>query len=223
MTRTLKVAVSLASTAAEAVGVKGICSIVSVGRGMFRPTIHADVSGSSLYSFKNETRSSLIRLIGLLLSCRHTSCTCLILCRRTGGRHCAFAIVCPMFLSTRSRTLGFHLSFLSAVVDDPPMTDVTVEQGICPCLCLCFSFSYVLSEGQVSLCTRLYQLCTHLRIKIIVPCVCKNSNRVQFSCLENSNTIQSNIRRKRVVFLIIIMSRASSPSSLPGSAGSSWA
>ena len=40
-----------------------------------------------------------------------------------------------MFLSTRSRTLGFRLSFLSAVVDDPPITDVTVEQGICPYLC----------------------------------------------------------------------------------------
>ena len=57
---------------------------------------------------KNEAHCSLIRLIGSLLSRRHASCTYLALCRRTGGRHCAFAIVCPMSLSTASSTLGFR-------------------------------------------------------------------------------------------------------------------
>ena len=49
---------------------------------------------------KNKTRSNLIRSVGKLLSCGHTNCTCLILCRRTGRRHCAFALVCPVSLST---------------------------------------------------------------------------------------------------------------------------
>ena len=139
MTRVLKMAVSLVSTAAEAVGVKGTCSVVSVGRGTCWPTIHADVSGSSLYSLRTKTRSNLIRLVGELLSCRHTSCTCLILCRRAGRRHCAFAIVCPMAHSTASSPLGFALNH-SAVVDGRPTTDVSVEQGICPCPFLCFYF-----------------------------------------------------------------------------------
>ena len=57
----------------------------------------------------NKTRSYLIRSVGELLSCGHTSCTCLILCRRAGGRHYTFAIVCPMSLSTAGSTLGFRL------------------------------------------------------------------------------------------------------------------
>ena len=71
--------------------------------------------------------------------------------------------------------------------------------------CFSFTFSFLLSDGEVSLCTCLYQLCTYLRFKIIVPRVGKKSHRIQFSCLENSNIIQSNIRRKRVVFLVIII------------------
>ena len=47
---------------------------------------------------KTETHCSLIRSVGKLLSFRHTSCTCLILCRRAGRRHCAFEIICPMSL-----------------------------------------------------------------------------------------------------------------------------
>ena len=58
---------------------------------------------------KNETHCSLIRSVGKLLPCRHTSCTCLMFCGRVGGRHCAFAIVCPMSLSTAGSTLGFPL------------------------------------------------------------------------------------------------------------------
>ena len=45
---------------------------------------------------KNKTRCKLIRSVGKLRSCGHTSCACLILCRRTGGRHCAFAVVFPV-------------------------------------------------------------------------------------------------------------------------------
>ena len=66
-----------------------------------------------------------------------------------------------------------------------------------------FPFSF--PKGKVSLCARLYQLCTHFRVKIIILRVCKNKNHIQFSCLENSNITQSNIRRKRVVFLITII------------------
>ena len=103
---------------------------------------------------ENERHCSLIRSVGKMLSCRQTSCTLLILCRRAGGRHCAFAIVCPMSLSTAS----------------PPVTDVTVEQDICPCPYICFylylfPFSFP-SKKKVSLCTRLYQFCTHFWIKI---------------------------------------------------------
>ena len=54
MIRALKVAVSLVLTAAEAVGVKGTCSVVSVGRCTCWPTMYTDVSGSSLYSLKTK-------------------------------------------------------------------------------------------------------------------------------------------------------------------------
>ena len=60
---------------------------------------------------ENETHSSLIRMVGKLLSCRHASCTCLILCRRAGRRHCTFAISCPMSLSTTTTTFGFRFRF----------------------------------------------------------------------------------------------------------------
>ena len=81
---------------------------------------------------KNKTRFNLTRSVGKLLSCRNTSCTCLILCGRAGGRHCAFANFRPMSLSTASSTLGFCFFNLSAVVDGLPMTDATVEQNILP-------------------------------------------------------------------------------------------
>ena len=70
------------------------------------------------------------------------------------------------------RKLGTRLLLLilSGVVDGPPVTDVTVEQDIFPCICLCFylylfPFSFP-SKKKESLCTRLYQLCTHFGIKI---------------------------------------------------------
>ena len=73
---------------------------------------------------KNKSRSNLIRSVSKLLSCGHASCTCSILCRRTGGRHCAFAVVRSLLV-------------LSSVVVGPPTTDAMVEQGICPCPCPC--------------------------------------------------------------------------------------
>ena len=189
MTRVLKMAVSLVSTAAEAVGVKGTCSVVSVGRGTCWPTIHADVSGSSLYSLRTKTRSNLIRLVGELLSCRHTSCTCLILCRRAGRRHCAFAIVCPMAHSTASSPLGFRFKSFSRRRRSSDDRCVG-RTGYLPLpfpLLLLFPFPFVLSERKVSLCTRLYQLCTCFRIEIVVPCISEKSNCVQFSCLGQSH------------------------------------
>ena len=61
---------------------------------------------------QNKTRSNLIRSVGKLLSCGHTSCTCLILRRRTGGRQCALAVV--VSLSTASSTLGLRFQFSQA-------------------------------------------------------------------------------------------------------------
>ena len=63
---------------------------------------------------ENKTRSRLVRLVGKMLPCRHTSCTCLFLCWRTGKRHCAFAIICPMSLSTTNSTFGFCLQFFQS-------------------------------------------------------------------------------------------------------------
>ena len=104
----------------------------------------------------------------------------------------------------------FSFFILSAAVDSLPVTDATVEQDICPCphhvLCLYLSLSP--SHRKVSLCARLYQLRTYFRVKIVVPCISEKSNRVQFSCLENSNIVQSNIRRKRIVLLVIIVTRS---------------
>ena len=81
---------------------------------------------------EDETHSDLVRLVGNMHSCRQTSCTCLVLCRRAGRRHGTFAIICPMSLSTTSTTFGFLPSVLSVVVDGPLMTDVTVEQDYLP-------------------------------------------------------------------------------------------
>ena len=97
---------------------------------------------------KNKTLSSLTLLIGCLLSCRHTSCTCLILCRRAGGRHCAFAVVCPV--CDRKLDTRFSPQILSAVVDAPPTTDATVEQDICPCPFLCFYLCLFLSNCELA-------------------------------------------------------------------------
>ena len=73
----------------------------------------------------------------------------------------------------------FSLAVLSIAVDDPPMTNVTGKQDICPCSCLCF-YLFLLSEGKVSLCARLHHWCTCFRVKI-VPRVGKKSNRIQFA------------------------------------------
>ena len=56
--RSLKVAVFLMPTAAEVVGVKGICSGASVGRGTFSPTIFADVPRSSLFSLRTKRNAT---------------------------------------------------------------------------------------------------------------------------------------------------------------------
>ena len=50
-----------------------------------------------------------------------------------------------------------------------------------------------------------YKLCAYFRVKIVVPRVGEKSDRVQFSCIENSTIVQSNIRRKRMVFLVVII------------------
>ena len=70
-------------------------------------------------------------------------------------------------------------------------------------LAFAFTCSLVLSEGKVSLYIGLYQLCTYFRVKLIVPRVGKKSNFIQFSCLQNSDVIQSNMRRKRIIFFIV--------------------
>ena len=70
MARSSKVAVFLMSKAAEAVGVKGICSVGSVGKGTFKPTLYADVSGSSLCSLRTNHTPTwiLVPLVGKVLS-----------------------------------------------------------------------------------------------------------------------------------------------------------
>ena len=45
------------------------------------------------------------------------------------------------------------------------------------------SFPISFPVREVNLCASLYQLCTHFRIKIVVPCTSEKSNRVQFSRL----------------------------------------
>ena len=72
-------------------------------------------------------------------------------------------------------------------------------------LAFALTFSSVLPERKASSHIGLYQLCTHFRVKIIVSRVGEQCNSIQFGCLENSNIIKSNIRRKRVVFLGIII------------------
>ena len=49
------------------------------------------------------------------------------------------------------------------------------------------------------------KLCAYFRVKIVVRRVGEKSGRVQFSCIENSNIVQSNLRRKRVVFFVVII------------------
>ena len=156
---------------------------------------------------ENGTHSGLIHLVGKMLACLHTSCTCLVLCRRAGRRHCTFAIICPNVPFDHKHEIRFLPSVLLVVADGLQTTDATVEQGICPLPFFFFafslSFSFVLSQKkEISLCTCLYQLCTHLRVKIIVPCVSAKCNCIQFSCLENSSILLGNIPRKRVVLTI---------------------
>ena len=101
----------------------------------------------------------------------------------------------------------FSPSVLSVAVDGPPVTHATGEQDICPCS-LSLPLPFFLSKGKASLCTRLYQLCTHLRVKIVVPCISKKSKRIQFGCFEHCNIAQSNIRRKRIVLLVVVVTRS---------------
>ena len=72
----------------------------------------------------NETHSGLIRLVDKLLSCRHTSCTCLILCRRAGRRrHCTFAIIGPvssiprMWLNQRVNTMWSSVNKFAQIIE----------------------------------------------------------------------------------------------------------
>ena len=113
---------------------------------------------------ENETHSSLLRFVGKLLSCHHSCCTCLVLRRRTGRRHCTFSIMRPCPFRPQARHPWFLPSVLSVVVDGPPTTDATGEQDICPCPYLrpLFTFAFYLSERKVKLCICLYQLCTHI-------------------------------------------------------------
>ena len=192
MARTSKVALFLMSTAAEAVTVISICSVGSGGKGTFLTNQKCGCIGIVTVFVENETLSDLVRLVGKMLSCRHTSCTCLVSCRRAVRRHCTFVIICPMSLFDYKHDIRFLPSVLSVVVGGPPTRDVWANR--ISALALAFAFTITLSfpKGKVSLCTRWYELCTHLRVKIVVPRVGKKSNRIQFSCLEKSNIIQSN-------------------------------
>ena len=117
MARSLKVAVFLVSTAAESVGVKGICSVASVSRGAFWPTIYADVSVNVVV--ENKTRSNLVRLVGKMLSCRHTSGTCLVLRRRVGRRHLHIRDHLANVPFDHKHDIRFSLSVLPVAFDGP--------------------------------------------------------------------------------------------------------
>ena len=135
--------------------------------------------------------------------CRHSGCTCLVLRRRTGALH--IHDHAPNVSFDRKHGIQFSLSVLSVVVDDPPVTNVMDEQGICLALAFTFTFSLLFSEGMVSLYIGLYQLCTHFRVNTIVPRASEKCNCIQFSGLHNSDIVQGNIRRKCVIFLIIVI------------------
>ena len=74
---------------------------------------------------ENETHSDLVRLVGKILSCRHTSCK----------RTLRIRDHLPNVPFDHKHDIRFLLSILSVVVDGPPMTDVTGELDVCPCPC----------------------------------------------------------------------------------------
>ena len=111
---------------------------------------------------------------------------------------------CPMSLSTTSTTFGFCLQFFqssSMVLQRQVRRSNRVSAlALAFCFCLFLFLCTFRKQGK-----RLHQWCTHFRVKIVVPCVGEKSNRILFSCFEIGNIIQSNIQRKRVVFVVIII------------------
>ena len=173
---------------------------------------------------ENEAHSNLVRLVGKMLSCR----TCLVLCGRAGRKHCTFAISnspnVPFDHKHDIRFFAFSSFSLRRRSSDHRCDGPNNTSALVLTFGFAFTFALFLSEGMVGLCTRLYQLCTNFGIKIIVPCISEKSNRVRFSCLENNNIVQSNIRRKRVVFLVVIMVQSFFSVIVSGwSTGSLWA
>ena len=84
---------------------------------------------------ENETHSDLVRLVGKILSCRHTSCK----------RTLRIRDHLPNVPFDHKHDIRFLLSILSVVVDCPPTTDVTGEQGYLPLplpLALSFPFPF---------------------------------------------------------------------------------
>ena len=173
------------------------------GRGSSCPTIHADVSGSSLYSLR--THSGPIRLAGKMLSCRHTSCTCLMFVWANWKNTLHIPDHLHRVLFDHKHDFRFLPSILTIVVDAPSMTDVTVEQDICPCpylvLCLCrflrpFQRKSELVHSLVPILHSGQDQCPTCRQE-------EQLRRVQLPRKQRHH--QEPRTKKRVVFLIIIV------------------
>ena len=96
-------------------------------------------------------------------------------------------------------------SVFSVVVDGLPVTDATVELGICPCLFLCLSLFLCPFRKKSKLVHSLVPV-AHLLQDRDRRSMCQQEEQLrQCGCLENSNIVQSKRRRKRVVFFVIIM------------------
>ena len=155
-------------------GGKGTCSVASRGRGKCCPN-HTCGCVRIIAVVKNKTHSNLIRSVGKLLWCGHASCTCLILCRRTGGRHCAFAVVSPASLRPQARHSVFAFGSLRRRRRSSNERCASRTGHHCP-------FLHPI-EKKASLCARLHQLRTCFGIKSSF-CV---------SPLVNGNIVHSNI------------------------------
>ena len=179
----LPVLVSTAVEAVEAVGVKNVYQVDSVGRGtFFLPAMFASVSKSSLQSLRTK---HVVTFFGWLERCKCVviRAVCVWVFKdeldedMAHSRSCA---QCPFRPQARNSVFAF--SSLSRCQRSSKGKKMENRKFV---LALGFAFSFLLSEGKVSLYIGLHQLCANFWVKIVVPRVGKKCNFIQFSCLEN--------------------------------------
>ena len=177
----------------KTVGVRGNCSVGSVGASTCWPTIYADESGSSLLSLKTEHAPTWFAWL--------ERCCCVVI-----RVVCVWLFVDELerdFVNLRSfaqcpfRPLARHsvFAFSSSIRrrrSSLTVTDVTGEQDICPCLYLCLHLCLSPFQRKGKLAHSLVQIVHSLQGQDHRP-TCRQDEQL-CPIQVHSNIIQSNIR-----------------------------